>query len=149
VEDDISFSEATESLTIDMLSKEWSPLMETRCIEEYDLQIRVRVDPRDRACRRLRSRRDDRYFLTEECIEERRFPGIRSTDQGDISCFIHIDNYWWEDPTLCFASSMRRRSVSLAFTGFIWTSVCSPKITVGHSLHRFWHPHDSIVTSGG
>jgi hypothetical protein len=67
--------------------------MDSWRIEEYYLYsfLLIGIYPWDTSLCRLGTMRDRRDFLADESIEESRFSGIGSTDDGDISGFRHYD----------------------------------------------------------
>ena len=100
-EDDIRVSQSTECLSIDkgmdlmcLLRPELliRIVMDTRSIEEYDLEILVEIsiDPRDRPLGCLWAIGDSAHAFADESIDESGFPSIWTTDDGDISDFWHV-----------------------------------------------------------
>jgi len=66
-------------------------IMDTRSIEEYDLDLffLISVYPRDRSLSCLRTMRNRRDFFSDEGIEESGFSSIWASDDGDVSGFWH------------------------------------------------------------
>lgn len=70
-------------------------VMDTRSIEEYDLEVLVEIgiDPCDRPLGRLWTIGYRTHTLSDEGIDEGRLTSIWATDDGDISDFWHYGNW--------------------------------------------------------
>src|ERR1043166_6037586 len=106
--------------------------MNSRRVEEHDLRVGIISHAENPRTRRLRLVRHDGELLADEAVEERRFAGVRTSDEGDEAP-LHgaaLASAAAGAGSIFFMRTrvMRRRSASTTSTLRPSISKCSPTV---------------------